>query len=147
MLVSTEYIQYLVEQANAKMESNWQRIDAFQAACKAAFAPQVSMLTCAFSAMRSSASLLLRGKLVFPLCCLCCLDLWPGTHLPCLQHQNALQKAAWVWCESSCRLVRSSFLQAHASRAYILGKQQRYVQGSCFSASQPSHSKKALALQ
>ncbi len=37
MLVADEYLQYLVEQANAKMETNWRRIEAFQTACQAAF--------------------------------------------------------------------------------------------------------------
>lgn len=44
MLVAADYMQYLVRQANAKMETNWHRIDAFHDACKTAFAtPEVRL--------------------------------------------------------------------------------------------------------
>ncbi|KAK9861886.1 hypothetical protein WJX84_010417 [Apatococcus fuscideae] len=45
MLVAADYMQYLVRQANAKMETNWHRIDAFHDACKTAFAtPEAACL-------------------------------------------------------------------------------------------------------
>lgn len=49
--------------------------------------------------------------------------------------------------QSGPQFIPSGTCKQVLGRAYIVGKQRRYVQGSCFSVSQHSHGNKDLALQ